>query len=152
MSAWSIYHDGHQRRQEGLMTLSVKPVGGCYEWKIARFGAVVAGGKEWHSYQAIAAADKKADELKPIPAPAHVLAERAKKMDTLTSAVLDGLREEGYEDAEHARQISEGLVMWPPRTLKECASVRYACKRLGIKNSYKAIRAYVEGELTHDPT
>ena len=146
MSAWSIYHDGAQRRQEGDMTLTVKPLQGCFEWKIARFGAVIAGGKEWRSFQAKDAADKRADELKPAPLSFAATSARAERLLRRAEALLDGLRLEGCDDAVYARQLAEGLVMWPPRVCKEGVTVRHACKQLGIKPTFKAIRGYVAAE------
>lgn len=62
MSAWTVSADGHQRRREGDMTLSVKPSVGGYKWVIARGGAVVAGGWARLSFEALDAADKAAEK------------------------------------------------------------------------------------------
>lgn len=61
MSAWSIYHNGVQRRQEGRMTLSVKPDRGGFAWIIARGGAVIAGGWAPRSFEARDDADAEAE-------------------------------------------------------------------------------------------
>lgn len=72
----------------------------------------------------------------------------AQKVEQLENAIFEGSKHDyspnDPQQMRDAKSHAKWLVVVPPRVIKECPSVRYACKRLGIKNTYKAIREYVE--------